>query len=150
MITMGVLMLTGWLGGVSSNLAGTPSDPQTAETAAKSSQPAASDVSQETGANETDSQKTASAEEEPRELPDAPQFTLVDQNGVSHSLSDYKGKTIFLNFWATWCPPCKAEMPEIQSLYEDWKGKYRRLIVLGVAAPNSPARKATLLTLLNF
>ena len=137
MITMGVLMLTGWLGGVSSNLAGTPSDPQTAETAAKSSQPAASDVSQETGANETDSQKTASAEEEPRELPDAPQFTLVDQNGVSHSLSDYKGKTIFLNFWATWCPPCKAEMPEIQSLYEDWKENTGDLIVLGVAAPNS-------------
>lgn len=127
MIVMGVLMLTGWLGGVSSNLAGTPAAPQATEAAAESSQPAASNASQE----------TVSSEEEPRELPDAPEFTLVDQNGVSHSLSDYKGKTIFLNFWATWCPPCKAEMPEIQSLYEDWEENAGDLIVLGVAAPNS-------------
>lgn len=137
MIVMGVLMLTGWLGGVSSNLAGTPSAPQTTEAAAESSQPAPSDVSQEASANETKSQETVPSEEEPRELPDAPEFTLVDQNGVSHSLSDYKGKTIFLNFWATWCPPCKAEMPEIQSLYEDWKENTGDLIVLGIAAPNS-------------
>ena len=137
MIVMGVLMLTGWLGGVSSNLAGTPSAPQTTEAAAESSQPAPSDVSQEASANETKSQETVPSEEEPRELPDAPEFTLVDQNGVSRSLSDYKGKTIFLNFWATWCPPCKAEMPEIQSLYEDWKENTGDLIVLGIAAPNS-------------
>ncbi|MFQ8759197.1 MAG: peroxiredoxin family protein [Intestinimonas sp.] len=50
----------------------------------------------------------------------APDFTLYDQNGVEHTLSDYQGKTVFLNFWATWCPPCKAEMPDIQALYEDW------------------------------
>lgn len=63
-------------------------------------------------------------------------FTLKDQYGNTHSLSDYKGKTIFLNFWATWCPPCRAEMPDIQKLYEtyDTEGD-DALIVLGVAGP---------------
>ena len=63
-------------------------------------------------------------------------FTLKDQYGNTHSLSDYKGKTIFLNFWATWCPPCRAEMPDIQKIYEtyDTEGD-DALIVLGVAGP---------------
>lgn len=76
-------------------------------------------------------------------LPDAPYFSLTDQFGNTHSLEDYQGKTIFLNFWATWCPPCKAEMPDIQKLYE----RYERegddaLIVLGVAAPNFGQEKS--------
>jgi len=45
-------------------------------------------------------------------------FELVGLDGKEISFSDLKGKTIFLNLWATWCPPCIAEMPEIQSLYE--------------------------------
>ncbi|MEX0608064.1 MAG: TlpA disulfide reductase family protein [Balneolaceae bacterium] len=44
---------------------------------------------------------------------------MVSLDGVNTSLSEFKGKTIFLNFWATWCPPCIAEMPNIQDLYED-------------------------------
>ncbi len=45
-------------------------------------------------------------------------FQLKNLNGEVVNLSDYKGKVIFLNIWATWCPPCIAEMPGIQSLYE--------------------------------
>lgn len=63
-------------------------------------------------------------------------FELYDQFGNSHSLNDYKGKTIFLNFWATWCPPCRLEMPDIQSLYEDYGLNEEDVIVLGVSAPN--------------
>ena len=44
---------------------------------------------------------------------------LVSLDGERVSLSDFQGKTIFLNFWATWCPPCIAEMPNIQKLYDD-------------------------------
>ena len=44
-------------------------------------------------------------------------FTLYDQYGKEHTLSEYKGKTIFLNFWATWCPPSREEMPYIDELY---------------------------------
>ena len=48
-------------------------------------------------------------------------FKLKDLDGKELSLSDLKGKKVFLNFWATWCPPCKAEMPEIEKLYEETK-----------------------------
>jgi thiol-disulfide isomerase/thioredoxin len=45
-------------------------------------------------------------------------FRLLDQNGKSLDVSSLKGKVIFLNFWATWCPPCVAEMPDINNLYK--------------------------------
>ncbi|MFK2825482.1 redoxin domain-containing protein [Bacillus sp. B190/17] len=48
----------------------------------------------------------------------APDFTLRTLEGKEVSLSDYQGKKVILNFWATWCPPCKAEMPHMQSFYE--------------------------------
>ncbi|MEA3494335.1 MAG: TlpA disulfide reductase family protein [Candidatus Margulisiibacteriota bacterium] len=60
----------------------------------------------------------------------ADDFTLKDISGVSHTLSDCKGKMIFLNFWATWCPPCRAEMPSMQEVYEKMdKDKYVMLAV---------------------
>jgi peroxiredoxin len=46
----------------------------------------------------------------------APDFTLPDMSGKSVSLSDFHGKAVFLNVWATWCAPCRREMPDIQSL----------------------------------
>ena len=46
-------------------------------------------------------------------------FEVVDNSGVTHRLSDYKGRLIVLNFWASWCPPCKAEMPMLNSWYEE-------------------------------
>ncbi|MCZ8537855.1 redoxin domain-containing protein [Paenisporosarcina quisquiliarum] len=51
----------------------------------------------------------------------APDFELVTLKGESVKLSDYKGKKVILNFWATWCPPCKAEMPHMQKFYEENK-----------------------------
>ncbi len=73
----------------------------------------------------------------------APDFELEDQFGQVHRLSDYKGKTVFLNFWATWCPPCRAEMPDIQRLYEecDTEGD-QALIILGVAGPGMGNEKS--------
>lgn len=62
---------------------------------------------------------------------------LKDQFGKSHKLEDYKGKVIFLNFWATWCGPCRSEMPEIQKLYEEYTamGNDSEVVILGVAGP---------------
>lgn len=51
----------------------------------------------------------------------APDFKLKTLKGKSVKLSDYRGKTVLINFWATWCPPCRVEAPELQSFYEDEK-----------------------------
>ena len=50
-----------------------------------------------------------------------PNFTLTDLSGKNVSLSDYKGKVVVLNFWASWCPPCKAEMPEFNEMDREFK-----------------------------
>ena len=60
----------------------------------------------------------------------ATDFKLKDLNGKEVSLSDFKGKKVFLNFWASWCPPCKAEMPDIEKLYEETKDS--DLIILAI------------------
>lgn len=74
---------------------------------------------------------------EPGELPPAPEvgrqapdFTLTDLEGNSVTLSDFRGKVVFINFWASWCPPCRAEMPEIEALYQEYKDK--DVVVIGV------------------
>ena len=72
---------------------------------------------------------------EQKDVIKAPDFTLVDQYGVTHTLSDYKGKTVFLNFWATWCPPCKDEMPYIEEIYKEYGMNEEDVVILGVAFP---------------
>lgn len=49
----------------------------------------------------------------------APDFELTTLKGETVRLSDYRGKRVFVNFWATWCPPCRAEMPDMEKLYGD-------------------------------
>ncbi|WP_225445797.1 TlpA disulfide reductase family protein [Paenibacillus arenosi] len=51
----------------------------------------------------------------------APDFELKTLEGESIKLSDYRGKKVILNMWATWCPPCKVEMPDMQKIYEKYK-----------------------------
>jgi len=53
----------------------------------------------------------------------APDFSLPDMDGASHALSDYRGKVVMLNFWATWCPPCRREMPSMERLYDKFKAR---------------------------
>jgi peroxiredoxin len=61
---------------------------------------------------------------------------LKDMNGATVNLADYKGKVILLNFWATWCGPCKVEIPEFIRAYEEHKDK--GFIVLGVSIDDTP------------
>lgn len=89
---------------------------------------------QSSSAGETPAQNSST--QEAAAVP-APDFTLVDQYGETHTLSDYQGKTVFLNFWATWCGPCRSEMPDIQALYEEYGENSGDLVVLGVAGPNA-------------
>lgn len=62
-------------------------------------------------------------------------FELKDQYGNTHKLSDYKGKVVFLNFWATWCPPCREEMPHIEEIYKEYGYNKNDVIILGAASP---------------
>ncbi len=58
-------------------------------------------------------------------------FTLQDLEGKPVSLSDYKGKVVFIDFWATWCPPCRASIPAVENLYEQYKDN-EDFVVLGI------------------
>lgn len=74
----------------------------------------------------------------------AADFTLKDVDGRNVSLSDYEGKVIVISFWATWCTPCKAEMPELHKVYKALKDQ--GLVVLSIStdeARNEPQVKAT-------
>ena len=53
----------------------------------------------------------------------APDFTLEDMDAKKFSLKDYRGKVVLLNFWATWCPPCRREMPSMERLHQKFKDK---------------------------
>ncbi|OEF99329.1 hypothetical protein BHF71_01690 [Vulcanibacillus modesticaldus] len=53
----------------------------------------------------------------------APDFVLTNREGEKVTLSQFKGKPVFINFWASWCPPCREEMPFIQQAYEKYKGQ---------------------------
>jgi len=64
-------------------------------------------------------------------------FSLKDQYANSHSLSKYKGKTVLLIFWATWCPDCLEELPYIEKLYKEYQlEKNENIIILGINTPN--------------
>lgn len=65
----------------------------------------------------------------------APGFTLKDLNDRDVSLEDFRGKVVFINFWATWCPPCKEEIPVINQLYEKYMGK--DFVILGISTDDS-------------
>ena len=66
----------------------------------------------------------------------APNFTLVDRKGKTWTLSELKGQVVFINFWATWCPPCRDEMPSMQKLYATQpKDKFKMLAVLNKDDP---------------
>ncbi len=132
MIFMGILMFTGKMNAVTGYLssgAPTIAEEQKEE---KTEEAEKTDADEPQKENETESGLTPAID-----------FTLTDQYGNTHKLSDYKGKTVFLNFWATWCSPCRAEMPDIQKLYESAEAEGENaLVVLGVAAPNLENEKS--------
>ncbi len=69
----------------------------------------------------------------------APDFQLKNLDGAAVTLSSQQGRPVLLNFWATWCGPCRAEMPFIQEIYQDAKWQARGLLILAVNLRESEA-----------
>jgi len=64
---------------------------------------------------------------------EAPDFELVDMNGTTHQLSDYKGQGVFLNFWGTWCKPCEREFPLMDKQYQVFKDQGVQILAVNIA-----------------
>lgn len=62
----------------------------------------------------------------------APDFELVDLEGNKHRLSDYRGEGVFLNFWGTWCPPCKREMPHMEKVHKELDGDGVNILTINI------------------
>ena len=150
LILMGIMTLTGFMNGITGYLSSISPGGTAAvqeETSGDSvpeedSDEVPVDAETQDAAATTSAEESAAAEESSeadagQDVIPAMDFTLTDQYGETHTFSDYKGKTVFLNFWATWCPPCKSEMPDIQALYEKYGENEGDLIVLGVANPKT-------------
>ena len=78
----------------------------------------------------------------------APDFELESTDGTMVKLSSFQGNLVFLNFWATWCPPCRAEMPSMQELYDQFSDK--GLVMLAVDLQESEAKVTAFMDKLNL
>jgi peroxiredoxin len=72
-----------------------------------------------------------------KEATPAPDFTITDLQGKPLSLAAYKGKVLVLNFWATWCPPCRREIPDFIEAYREFRGQ--GLEIIGVSVDETTA-----------
>ncbi|WNB91378.1 redoxin domain-containing protein [Bacillus sp. NEB1478] len=71
----------------------------------------------------------------------APNFTLNTLDGKQISLKDYRGKKVILNFWATWCPPCKEEIPEMMRFYKEYHTKNVEILAVNLAFTETKPQK---------
>ena len=140
LILMGLMMFTGTMNGVTGYLS--QATGQTAADAKGGDDPAAppaepapppADAQGDAG----NAENGAAGAQDTADVQDAPDFTLSDQYGNTHTLSDYKGKIVLLNFWTTWCGFCKEEMPDLEALYKDLGENQDEVVILGVANPRT-------------
>ena len=142
LIVMGVMTVTGWMNGVTSYLSSFGAAPAAQEQPADAGVggdaadggAAGGDAGGAGASGSGSGSEGASSEAVAAPLAD---LALVDQNGVEHRLSDYRGKAVFLNFFATWCGPCQRETPDIEALYAERGRNEGDLVVLGVANPKT-------------
>jgi len=87
--------------------------------------------------NHSDKPKTASIKATTMVGSKRPDFTLTDVDGGKHNISEWDGKVLIVNFWATWCPPCRREIPAFIALQEKYEGK--GFTIVGVALDSKQA-----------
>jgi len=71
----------------------------------------------------------------------APDFQLQNLDGQTVSLGNLRGKSVLINFWATWCSPCRSEMPYIQEIYEEWVDKELVVLAINIGESSSKAEE---------
>ena len=141
LIIMGFMIFTGWMNGVSGYLNSISNNQQNTSQAIEDKSELTNNSDEIVSNNEmtsenqtTEDGNIASVE---KDVISAFDFTLMDQYGNMHTLSDYKGKVVFLNFWATWCPPCNKELPDIEELYKEYNLNKDEVVFLGITNPSS-------------
>ena len=158
LIIIGIMTLTGWMNGISKylNKVSQPFGSSNSQTKDDSSSTGEESPDNNSPSNidsqvpdntediinkeDTNNDQADHEDKAPQEdVFPAIDFSLTDQYGNIHTLSDYKGKVVFLNFWATWCPPCVREMPDIEKIYKEYGENNEDVIILGVANPSSSA-----------
>ncbi|AMQ20871.1 TlpA disulfide reductase family protein [Geobacillus sp. JS12] len=73
----------------------------------------------------------------------APDFALRTLNGEEVRLSDFRGKKVIVNIWATWCPPCRAEMPDMQAFYEEYKNQGVEIVAVNLTKSEKNSEQVT-------
>ena len=132
LIIIGIMIYTGWMNNVSGYLNSFSNNQQS------SSQEVSDETNDSKAENDSKNENDSKAENDSETTRiSAFDFTLTDQYGEEHTLSDYKGKVVFINFWATWCPPCKKELPDIEALYKEYNLNQDEVVFLGVVNPSS-------------
>lgn len=81
--------------------------------------------------------QSASAPEAASSGSSAPGFTLTDLAGKTVSLADFKGKVVLIDFWATWCPPCRESIPAVEKVYKDYQGRDVQILGLNLDEDSS-------------
>jgi cytochrome c biogenesis protein CcmG/thiol:disulfide interchange protein DsbE len=76
----------------------------------------------------------------------SPDFSLTNSDGEPVALSDLRGQAVLLNFWGSWCPPCKEEMPAMQKVYQDYKNEGFAILAVNAAFQEQPGAATAFLT----
>lgn len=146
LIVMGVMTMTGWMNGVTSYLSSfgnavsgqeQPANPDGDKANGSGDAP---DTKSGESAGSSGSDSAPSSSENDAPVAPLSDMVLVDQGGKEHTLAQYRGKTVFVNFFATWCGPCQREIPDIEALYKQYGENSGDLVVLGIANPKTSGR----------
>lgn len=141
LIAMGLLLFTGTLDKLEGAIQSSQTSNQTVGNSGNNDEDKAAVGSdskkedEEKAANE-DKKEDSKKDDSSASNPIMPSIVLKDQHGNTVNLADQKGKVLFINFFATWCPPCKAEMPEIEKLYQNTGKNQKDTYVVAIVSPD--------------